>query len=550
MESRNNRAFCIREISNYLKKQKRKIIAGLCTVLFLIQSGFSVYAIENTFYLQGYEARENVISISCSALPEDDIDSKAFELSLGSQRLSIASVSTIAKEEKRITYYCLVDVSGSMREKQMEQIKEMLKSLGASLKNGDNMVIATLGNQTTDSGFLSEQTQITEEIEKLAIGKEDTNLYAGIVASMDRLATAAETNQEKCLLIFSDGKDDQKVGITQQEALDKVEQANVPVYTTAFVRNTSDSEQLETAKVLGSFARSSAGGKHFVPDLDGLTTEEVIQEIIHTEQAGIILTADISDISIEKDVLLLRVIYTASDESRQEDTIEVFGQDIINAQIAKKEISTEETEIETENTEDSVIPDKIIEERDFVIPLIVVAIVLAIISVIWILKKRKKQQEQTEEIIEESNKEEISEEILPKDVIEEKEEKYTDINGQKSNSISLKNIELDFSKSCVLKLTAIGYSEIFYYITLEEGKNMTLGRDNRADIVIGDGDRKISGIHCTVKWENGVLHVWDTNSTNGTFVNGIPIKNIGKVAVHEGEIIRIGTYEYRITIEK
>lgn len=539
MQSRNNLVLWGRKISNYVSKQRKGIIAVICAVLFLMQSVFGVYAGETTFQLQGYEMGENIISISSSVLLQEDADTNDFEVSLGGHQVPVTNISTVGKEQKTITYYCLVDVSGSMRENQMEQIREMLKYLGSALKNGDNMVIATLGNQTTDSGFLTEQAQIAEVVEQLVIGREDTNLYAGIVTSLDRLAEAAEANQEKCLLIFSDGKDDQKIGITQKEALDKVKQTNIPVYTTAFVRDTEDSEQLEMAKLLGSFARSSAGGKHFVPDLDGLPAEDVIQEIISTEQEGMILTADISQISVEKDILLLRVIYTASDQSRKEDVLEVFGQDIKDAQVQEQEKKKDIGETETQKPDS----DEEVEKDGMHILFVIVAIVLVAGIVIWAVIMRKKRQKQ----IQESTEEKTPEEALTKADIQEEKQQKTE--GLQKGSQLVVNAEAEFSRKCVLKLTAIGYKEICWYITLEEGKRMTLGRDKRADIIIGDGDKKISGIHCAVKWENGTLYVWDLDSTNGTFVNGVPIQGMGKVAVHEGEVIRIGTYEYRITRE-
>ena len=93
---------------------------------------------------------------------------------------------------------------------------------------------------------------------------------------------------------------------------------------------------------------------------------------------------------------------------------------------------------------------------------------------------------------------------------------------------------------------AIGYSDIVRTIRLEQGRKVTVGRNDKADVILDREDKKLSGIQCGMLWEDGKLYVWDMDSTNGTFVNGVPIKSMGRVVVHDGETIRVGSYEYRV----
>ena len=46
------------------------------------------------------------------------------------------------------------------------------------------------------------------------------------------------------------------------------------------------------------------------------------------------------------------------------------------------------------------------------------------------------------------------------------------------------------------------------------------------------------------------MNVWDADSQNGTFVNGVPIKQIGMATVQNNDLLRVGGYEYRIFIRK
>jgi len=81
-------------------------------------------------------------------------------------------------------------------------------------------------------------------------------------------------------------------------------------------------------------------------------------------------------------------------------------------------------------------------------------------------------------------------------------------------------------------------------IDLVTNQSRTVGRDQRASTVLG-GDVKLSGIHCELLWNGKNLFVQDLNSTNGTFINGVPIKGKSWMPLEDGATVRIGAYEYR-----
>ena len=49
------------------------------------------------------------------------------------------------------------------------------------LHTGDNLVIGRMGNQITDSAFLTDQDDIEAEIDTLSYTGEDTDLYSGLL---------------------------------------------------------------------------------------------------------------------------------------------------------------------------------------------------------------------------------------------------------------------------------------------------------------------------------------------------------------------------------
>ena len=71
-----------------------------------------------------------------------------------------------------------------------------------------------------------------------------------------------------------------------------------------------------------------------------------------------------------------------------------------------------------------------------------------------------------------------------------------------------------------------------------------LGRE-KGDVLITD--HEVSSTHCQIQNINGVYHIFDMNSTNGTFVN----KNrIVKSRLSEGDEITIGKTVFRFALEE
>jgi hypothetical protein len=72
-------------------------------------------------------------------------------------------------------------------------------------------------------------------------------------------------------------------------------------------------------------------------------------------------------------------------------------------------------------------------------------------------------------------------------------------------------------------------------ILLKPGLNR-LGRIEDNDFQISDDS--ISSHHCQIELKDGVVTVWDLNSTNGTFIDGQPIQ---QAVLHPGQVLCLGT---------
>jgi hypothetical protein len=70
-----------------------------------------------------------------------------------------------------------------------------------------------------------------------------------------------------------------------------------------------------------------------------------------------------------------------------------------------------------------------------------------------------------------------------------------------------------------------------------------LGRSKTSDLVIGD--HNVSGRHCILDIHKRGLFILDLDSTNGTYVNGVFIKD---GYINPGEVLELG--DYRLTVNR
>lgn len=491
-----------------------------------------IQEIEFSRFLENYEIYEDEIYILLSDLggPEDGCAPEDFKISLGGEILQITGISDVEKEQIPATVYCLVDVSGSMKEEQMNQVKETLLAIRSSMTAEDNMVICTMGNETRSSGFLQAGEELDQVIQSLEAGNEDTNLYKGIVDSIRLLQTDQKVHAKRCLLILSDGDDEQVSGITEQEAKQAVMDSKIPVYTVATLRQSQNEEQLEYAKLLGSFSRLSVGGRHYAPMIDGRSAEETGTSVMQSLKAGVVVSAGLpaDGTAAGKDVLLLRVVYEAGNDRVLEDTVDVYTEELPVSEL-EEEPSEEAAEEPVEPEEEVLVTESSHNGVTLLFPAVGAAVLL-VCAVLLILRSRRRNRKGYWNAA--SSGEEAKGKRSGGAPKEQGTEEETVMEG-----------------GLRIELKAMGGSGSVYPLVLAEGQEMIFGRNQYADLVLDPDDLTISGTHCRICNVKGRVMLKDLQSKNGTLVNGTPVREQGTVELQDGDVLKIGhtRYEFRIT---
>lgn len=518
---------------------KRKMVCyfSILMVCFLCMPVKAANA--GRFLWEGYEVEEDRLRIMGSRLPPGG----ELKVTVGTQREVPAEFRTVEEAGLPTTVFCLADISGSMKEEQMEQMRGAMRAVSDAMGEEDNMVLVAMGEEVAVGEPLFGREAREEAIDALQPGSAYTNLYQGVIESIDLLATSTAYHNNRCLVIFSDGKDDHRTGATREEAEEAVHASTVPVYAVAVLSANAGAEDQEYGKQLRSFATISLGGKGYTPMLDGMDSKETGEDIWRSMQENSVISVDLGSLEYDgsRDSLLLKAVYEA-EEARYEDTMLLY---LVDLPLSREQESGEDSSsAEEEPTpEPSDDPGRTPEPEPEPEPggnIFLWGAALGIAgaaaaAIILLLRRGKKGKEaSSEESPEEpmgaiSRKEPVGEESLPEPAMGIREKKES-------------------RRTCRITLTAIGQERKKCTFLLEEHRPKTLGRGKRADILLDEADSKLSGVHCELEWDGEWLSVRDRKSTNGSFVNGVPTQAETWMPLEDSSLLRVGAYEYRVSL--
>lgn len=488
-------------------------------------------------YLENYKAAEGELSVYVSHNKTETFSpgNDDFTISLGKENVPVLNVSTVEETGENVTCLCLVDVSGSLDEARMNDMKELLGSLVYNLREGDSVCIVAMGDTLRISGFLTDKEKIQEQIDALAVLKEDTNLYQGVTESLQTLMAGEDVNAKRCLLVLSDGAEDNTYGITREEVNAAIEESHIPVYTIGMVKNTSNQEGLDSVKILGSFARVSEGGNHYVPKLDEMNAQEIATEIWNDLMNGLVIKADTTNLYVTGQELYLKVSVNKEGVGSAEAGMNAYDSNIV--------FETEEIVEETIEEE----PLEYIESKGgnglvFLFFGIGLFLVISVILTVIFIRKKKKKGAKTIEVSEmDTDNNDVCENSDALNLDEHIPEDGMAVNPSVDNSGSYVMGGLD------VRLIRMGIGET-KTLSFQIVDKVTMGRDkNKSDFALEE-DNGLSSVHCMFVYQNRGLYLQDVDSTNGTYVNGVPIKT--PIRLNQDDVILAGSYEYRICWQK
>ncbi len=509
----------------------KKIVAIIVSIIVMTTCGVAFANDIISLNYENYEVAENTLLIYANS--NEDISKEELSVLLGGDEMPIDSVASIEEMQKPTTHLFLVDVSGSISESKMEDIKAILQDYMSEIGDDDNVSVMGIGDELYIAPFVSEKSAIDEQITALHTEDMETNLYAGIIDAINILQTDAGVFPSRSLTIISDGEDYSAVGYTREEAEDKVKESDIRVNTVAMLDSDATDQEIENSKILGSFARISAGGADILSGINDTTPQDISEMLLDTEP--VIISCDISGFSTQADETLLDIALNRGDEESATDNVMIKTSDIMAGVVSTPEPQPTQEVIKEEQPQPTEQPVE--EEQNPVMAfllglfggnitlmwIVLAAIIAAIVIIIVLVCKKRAKNTEIEISISTPLEVPVEKTIIP--------------NETKTQApIIKKSATYKFTFTKVGKVESESYS---FDVTDE----LVIGRGTQAAFRFASDDL-LSSRHCRVFINDGEWFVEDLASTNGTYLNGVPVRGIEKLS--NDDIILVGSMELRI----
>ena len=515
-----------------MKSKFIKWIGTICVAMMMFSyGGNQVQAADiKQLHIEEYELSENKMRIYMNVDDSVLVGKDNLEIVLGDTTYEAETVTSFSDTKEGVSYLVLVDVSGSVTPNDIVNVREILTELVGMKNDVDNMSIVEIRNEITKTDFVSDKETLLEEIKEIERTSEDTNLYLAIREVLKILNEETACHNKKCLIVISDGKDDQKNGILFEDVRDAIKEEKIPICTLAMPWGGSKAE--EPDKVMKSFTENAAGGiyiRYQDGEFDNAGIAKRFSEFAH---GGMV--AEISLEGFEPNGSMVTLSVDSSDDNNliKGDSYEIPSY-AISSVIVKEEPAdvAEETVMEIENEESSVTQYK------WIYPVVIlVGIVAVALVVIVCVKKKGKKEESTLD----SGSKEKEESAASSEKMFDYEVATPTKDGEEE-LVAMQNEEE--VEKCYITLTEIGPMAT-RVLHAEFTDSLVIGRRKSSGLAITD-DNQVSGTHCKLWMDAGVMYVVDLDSTNGTILNGVPVTV--RQQVRQEDIIMIGAFEYRIS---
>ena len=491
---------------------KRFVLLMLCLLLLIPVT--TANAASHTSFLNFYKVTEDTLYLYGSELPQGG----NVTVSVDSQVISEVKCTSVAEEEIPITVYCLVDVTADMTEAQIQQQLDVLNTISSRMNAYDRMVIATLGDTFTESQPLETQEARKTAIASLQRKGNNPKLFDAVIKAIESLETKTVYSTNRCLVILADGFYDEKDSVKEQQVWDCIQKSTVPVFGISIVKYSNSPYMLQYAQIVHRMGLESIGGFGLDPVNDGISAASAAESVWTAVQNGFVASVPLAQIESRSNNASVSIVYETKD-SRFEDSVTV----------SLAGVAVPETETTVSETQPLVDETKQPKENNWLLP-VGIAITCAVIAcVVFVLLRRSTK--------------------LPSALTKPPVDNTEHFNIV-TDTTPLPPPPQETEKNDVLiHFVAILHPDIVCSFGLTAHVSKTIGRNRKAAVCLNSADPKLSSEHCVVEWDGQDLYLKDIGSTNGTTLNGSPIKPNTWHRLPNNVKVRLGEYEYRVSIE-
>ena len=508
------------------------------------------------------------------------------------------TVTTVKEAGLGVTYYCIVDQSSSLSISQRDHQKRALNALSGALRAGDTMVLMPMGESLEYGEPLTTPEARQQAIEQAcSYQARFTNLNSSIVSAIQRVTASQSSNSLSCIVLITDGLDDANVAVSQESLYQTIQSSGLSLCTISLVDPWAESYGWYHARRIMEYAAQSAGGISVIPSTNydsGTCVEDSVEEILEAILSGSVLQLPLDQLPGLENGLELEVTWSKDGEritekkrvdsasllaAAQTETLPAAPPETQPSEAYSSETIPSETipttqpgsgsvvpwqtapttqaaaEPSTEATVPAAPPEKDRSLGNMILCLVLAGFVLVILLVVLAIvlwrKQRALEQEPEADFMPDRRSltmPELEEDWALPDLSDIK--RQLDPKKEPARRPDTPAAKPHTPSGCRVRLVPENHPEGYTEFTIGVNESVTLGRSSKSDIVLNETDRALSGLHFELQWDSRTLYLRDRRSTNGTALNGVPLRPEFWTRVEKKAVIQAGSTRYTVVTEK
>ncbi len=467
------------------------------------------------------EIKVYIDALDQSGIPVDVLSAGQLSATVGQIQADVKDIKRFDKSGEGVGYVFLVDISRSISSGQFDQMKAAITLWVDKMRDNDRSAIISFGEKvTTVQDYTADKNALKNGVKTLAIKDNKTQLHLGIAKAIE-LSHRIDSNlpSRRVIVMLSDGEDDFPGGMTHDEVLAAMKEDRVPVYAIGFSQQGKKGDA--NLKTLGEFARTS-GGEFF--NGNGAELGKLYESIQQKVLKSFLVKLDATKATADGKSYRLQLTFNSAGKSMTD------GLDL--RMLSPTGATLEKTPPKPwyDNWYKKITVWEYSAAGCF----------LFLIIALFIRSRQKKaarliaEEEERKRVV--ADQEATEKKAAAEAAVRAEEEKR-----KLDEQLTVKKAAAPGLK---MKLSVLGSSGDRRDYGINLSGRAFIGRSSECDLAIRD-DEEISKRHCELTIEDGYVMISDLNSTNGTFVNGVPVKTGHRLK--SGDLLLLGRTELRIT---
>lgn len=232
----------------------------VCLLLLMLLSEFALAQSDDDFRL--IQAQSNVPTVVVWAnLPNGNLERSQFEASVDEHPAKVFDIDKFGQTGEGVGYIFLVDVSKTLRSRQLVQIKRALHYWLDRMGQNDRAALITFGHDVKhELEFATDYFKLSNAIGMLAITDMETSLSHGLLEAIN-LGQRQQYGLpvRRAIVVLSNGIDHRMEGASIDKVFKQLQKIRVPIYSIGFASEPINDRKREGLKLLDTLARQSGG---------------------------------------------------------------------------------------------------------------------------------------------------------------------------------------------------------------------------------------------------------------------------------------------------